>query len=652
MVTHPEFVVDVRKNSRKRKIVAAAVLGEVCDIFSIITLTQKINSTLTQRISLFLWFFFVFPQKIAKVSPDNCAKDTTLLLTNVTKEEFPLTIPSSMVNTPECVKGASRTESPTSTSTTSSEEDGLFVTTATTSSHHHPQHEKLGLLPLTVLIFYSVSGGPFGVEESVRSAGHFCTLCGFVIAPFVWSIQEAAMTAELAAAFPEASGGVAWVETAFGSQAGWMAGYLGWISGATDNAIYPVLFLDYLVQVLQSGEAEEAALHPVWRFFLLAAMSMGLAYINWLGLSVVGKMSIAICCISMSPFLLMSIIGAFQCDPSRWFELPEPAPDSTSTSVLSGVMWRPFLNNLFWNLNSFDSVASISADTEDPGRVFPKAMFWSVILVVAGYFVPLLVALGATDAPPEAWQDGYLARVAEDIAGPWLGAWTVFAAAISNIALFLAELTAESFQCMGMAERGFLPECFAQRSRHGTPTYGIVLGTVVIVVMGVTNLDKLIEMLNFNYAIALLLEYAAFIKLRMARPDLPRPWRVPLGTMGCIMALIPTIIMLTVIMSLATPATYVFSIGTNLVGLLVYRAKERGACGSMCRKYSPVAEGDTAAEGMELKTIVTGQLSTEVDHSDSSNSDFAMEELSGSEASESRMNSEAMTTSPEASPIV
>jgi amino acid transporter len=56
--------------------------------------------------------------------------------------------------------------------------------------------------------------------------------------PFVWSLQEALMTAELGTAFPEESGGVAWVETAFGQMAGWMAGYLGWIAGATDNAIY------------------------------------------------------------------------------------------------------------------------------------------------------------------------------------------------------------------------------------------------------------------------------------------------------------------------------------------------------------------------------------------------------------------------------
>jgi hypothetical protein len=96
---------------------------------------------------------------------------------------------------------------------------------------------SLAMIPFAIIIFYNVSGGPFGIEESVRSAGAFYAILGFTIAPFVFSLPEALMTAELGAAYPEASGGVAWVEEAFGSPAGWMAGYLGWVAGATDSKL-------------------------------------------------------------------------------------------------------------------------------------------------------------------------------------------------------------------------------------------------------------------------------------------------------------------------------------------------------------------------------------------------------------------------------
>jgi hypothetical protein len=100
------------------------------------------------------------------------------------------------------------------------------------------KQEKLGVLPLAILVFYNVSGGPFGVETSVRAGGNFYALLGFLVLPFVWSCQEALMTAELGTAFPEASGGVAWVEEAFGPSVGWMSGYLGWIAGGAYICIH------------------------------------------------------------------------------------------------------------------------------------------------------------------------------------------------------------------------------------------------------------------------------------------------------------------------------------------------------------------------------------------------------------------------------
>jgi amino acid transporter len=228
----------------------------------------------------------------------------------------------------------------------------------------------------------------------------------------------------------------------------------------------------------------------------------------------------------------MTVLGVFQLDPRRWLEVPAADPDSSSvtetdgdvrgiwTTMISGaVLWRPFLNNLFWNLNSFDSAASFAGEVHRPGQVLPRAMSLAIVFVVAGYLLPLLVAIGATDSDPSDWVDGYLATAAPEIGGEWLGAWVVFAAGVSNIALFQAELSADAFQLMGMAERGFVPKIFGARSRHGTPTYGILLGVIVIVAMGTFNLDKLIEMLNFNYAISLLMEYAAFIKLRVSKPN-------------------------------------------------------------------------------------------------------------------------------------
>mmetsp|Transcript_30359 Transcript_30359/g.71601 ORF Transcript_30359/g.71601 Transcript_30359/m.71601 type:complete len:414 (+) Transcript_30359:1044-2285(+) len=356
--------------------------------------------------------------------------------------------------------------------------------------------------------------------------------------------------------------------------------------------------MDYLLQIVghKSDDGTDSELMtPAVRFCLLSSTSILLAYVNWRGLALVGKMSIFICVLSLSPFVVLMIVGSFKVDPSRWLELPNASGVHNSTALSvnddnddetdtaggffpnaswGGILWRPFLNNLFWSLNSFDSGGNMVAEL-DSTTPFIRAMMLALLMSFLFYFFPLLIAIGASDSQQEDWTDGYLAVVNAEVAGPWLGAWTIFAAGISNIALFQAELTADAYQLMGMGDRGYLPKIFSKRSRHGTPTYGLIVGTMVIVVMGVSNLERLIEMLNFNYAIALLMEYAAFFKLRVSRPNIERPYRIPLNLAGCAIFFFPSIAATLLVMSLADFTTYSFAFGSFVTGYLVYAAKQR-----------------------------------------------------------------------------
>jgi len=51
--------------------------------------------------------------------------------------------------------------------------------------------------------------------------------------------------------------------------------------------------------------------------------------------------------------------------------------------------------------------ASFAGDLRNPERVFPRAMLLSIILVVLGYLIPLVVALGATDTTQEQWNAAF-----------------------------------------------------------------------------------------------------------------------------------------------------------------------------------------------------------------------------------------------------
>ena len=134
-----------------------------------------------------------------------------------------------------------------------------------------------------------MSGGPFGIEPTVRAGGNFYAILGFAVFPFVWSLPEALITAELGAAFEDPAAGVAWVQEAFGESVGGLCGYLGWVSGVTDTAIYPTLFLEYVFSV--AGKQEYAG----WvKYVHFGFLTLCLASLNYRGLEIAGNASLVV----------------------------------------------------------------------------------------------------------------------------------------------------------------------------------------------------------------------------------------------------------------------------------------------------------------------------------------------------------------------
>jgi len=164
-----------------------------------------------------------------------------------------------------------------------------------------------------------------------------------------------------------------------------------------------------------------------------------------------------------------------------------------------------------------------------------------------------------------------LGSVCVEIGGKWLGAWTIFAAAISNLALFEAEMSSDAFQLMGMAERGYLPKIFQTRSKYGTPTAGIVFNTLVVVAFGGADFGQLLELLNSVYALSLLMEYAAFVKLRLYHKELQRPYRIPVPDWAAVLIVIPPTLGIFVIFATSNWYVYYFCTGIVVVGIIIFK---------------------------------------------------------------------------------
>jgi amino acid transporter len=258
------------------------------------------------------------------------------------------------------------------------------------------------------------------------------------------------------------------------------------------------------------------------------------------------------------PFVVMAVLAVPRIEVRNWVQ-----------QDWGSVKWGAFLNVMFWNLNYWDSVSTLAGEVAHPRRTFPRALFIAVALVVVMYVGPLLVGLGVTVQSSD-WELGYFTRVAQIVGGTWLGWWMVSAAAISQIGQFEAEMCSDSFQLLGMAQRGFLPAVLARRSLHGTPTLAIILSSVGVMALVSFDFLSIVELLNIIYCLAQLVEFTAFIYLRIKLPSLPRPYQVPLPTWACALMLLPAMGLLVTIIAIPFYTlqwkTMAWTLGAMIVG--------------------------------------------------------------------------------------
>ncbi|KAL8141730.1 hypothetical protein V2J09_014762 [Rumex salicifolius] len=415
--------------------------------------------------------------------------------------------------------------------------------------------KKLSLLPLVFIIFYEVSGGPFGVEDSVGAAGPLLAILGFIIFPFIWSVPEALITAELGTMFPENGGYVVWVSSALGEYWGFQQGWMKWLSGVIDNALYPILFLDYLKSAVPALE------HGLPRIMTVLALTVVLTFLNYRGITIVGWVAVLLGIFSILPFAAMTLISIPRLEPKRWLAVK-----------LHGVDWGLYLNTLFWNLNYWDSISTLTGEVENPTKTLPKALFTAMIFVVSAYIFPLLAGIGAMPLNQLDWSDGYFADVAKVIGGAWLSWWVQGAAAVSNMGMFVAEMSSDSFQLLGMAKRGMLPEFFGKRSRYGTPLVGILFSASGVILLSWLSFDEIVAAENFLYCFGMIFEFIAFVKLRIQYPNAPRPYKIPVGTVGAILMCVPPTALICVVLALCSVKVLIVSLIFVVVGLVMQPA--------------------------------------------------------------------------------
>jgi amino acid transporter len=390
--------------------------------------------------------------------------------------------------------------------------------------------KQLTLIPLIGIIYFTVSGGAFGLENIISGAGPGFGMLLLLLTPLMWSLPIALVTAELSTMMPIDGGYYRWVYFALGRFWGFQEGWWTWLFTFVDMAVYPVLFSTSLKFFWPGMTA--------WQQWLvnLAVIFTALA-INWRGAKSVGNTAIIAFVIITGAFLILTIFAATKMTQMPW------VPFATTGKSLT-VTLGAGLTAVMWSYMGWDNVSTFAGEVKNPSRTFPLALMLAVLLVTLLYIFPMVTVLSATTNWQQWDSDNFtIAMVASELVSPWLGSAIALSVMFSVWSMFVSQLLYTSRLPFTMAEDGLLPKVITKTTaKYGTPYVSLLICAVIYSIFTMLSFKRLLVIDVLIYAIALVMEYAALIRLRKTHPEMTRPFKIPGGAWGIGLAFVSLLI--------------------------------------------------------------------------------------------------------------
>ena len=437
------------------------------------------------------------------------------------------------------------------------------------SSRQQPGGKRgITLWPLVAATYFMASGGPYGIEEAVGSAGYVGAILLVLVTPLIWSLPTGLMIAELAGAFPAEGGYYVWVRRAMGPFWGFQEAWLSFASSIFDLAIYPTLFVAYLGRLVPGSDQG-------WHRIAIGASVIAICLVwNLAGGRVVGEGSLVMLLLMIGPFAVLTVSGFL-----HWHQ----AAVSRQPIHRSGLIAALLVS--MWNYMGYDNAANVGGEVEDPQRTYPLAILLTMGLVALDYALPIL-AISGTGIAPEQWTTGSWALIGGAVAGPALTIAIVIGGMVSSLGQFNALLMSYSRLPLAMAEDGLLPRVFSRvQAATGAP-YVAIIGCAVLygACLGL-GFDRLVTLDVLLWGASLVLEFAALYRLRLKEPETPRPFRVPGGRAGAaLIGVLPTALLVLAGFQaereqIAGMSVWLFGSMVMAAGIPAYRICSRASAG-------------------------------------------------------------------------
>jgi APA family basic amino acid/polyamine antiporter len=318
---------------------------------------------------------------------------------------------------------------------------------------------------------------------------------------------------ELAAMFPRSSGEYNFLREAYhpavGTLAGWLSATVGF---AAPVALAAMAFGQYGKAILPDAPPLLLGLGLVWIVSL----------VGLLGIQHSSRFQMIWTVLKVGLILAFLIAG---------FALATPQPISFSPSAAdtSNIFSAAFAISLVFVMYSYsgwNAATYITGEMDDPQRSVPRSLLFGTLIVIFLYVALNALFLYSTPVSQLAGQLDVAVVAGKHIFGDIGGRIVGGLICLGLVSSVSAMMWIGPRVTTTMGEDIQMLRIFARRTAGGVPAIAILFQTMVATLMLLTqSFEAVLEFIQFSLLTCSFLAVLGVIKLRITRPDLPRPYR-------------------------------------------------------------------------------------------------------------------------------
>ncbi|TCH61459.1 ethanolamine permease [Acinetobacter sp. ANC 4862] len=387
------------------------------------------------------------------------------------------------------------------------------------------------LLLVGLGVAYVISGDFAGWNFGLAQGGWGGMFITTVIVAVMYLCMCLAMS-EMSTMLPTAGGGYSFARTAFGPLGGYLTGTAILIEYAIAPAAIACFIGAYCESLFGIGG---------WVVYLVC-------YLLFMGMHLKGagealKIIFMITAVAAIALLVFIFAMAPYFNSENLFNIAVN-PEATGSSSLLPLgylgIWAA-VPYAIWFFLAVEGVPLAAEEAKEPHQSLPRGLIGSMVILAIFALSILVLGTGAAGADTLKNSGAPLVDALKAVYGEstWLAGFVNFVGLAGLIASFFSIIYAYSRQVFALSRAGYLPKKLSLTNNNHAPHWAIIIPGIIGFMLSLTGEgDLLILMAVFGATISYVLMMMAYIKLKISKPEMPRPYQAPGGIITASIALV------------------------------------------------------------------------------------------------------------------